>query len=254
MNTAAPPRVGLFWFASPQTFFPLAGKMVPLFAFLAIALGLVGLYIAFLVAPTDATQGESYRIIFIHVPSAWMSMFLYVVMAFWAAVGLIFNTRLSSMMATAIAPTGALMTFLALWTGAFWGRPTWGAYWVWDARLTSELILLFLYLGFIALQAAIDDPRRADKAGAVLALVGVVNVPIIYFSVQWWNTLHQGASVSITRAPSMATTMLWGMLIMALAFWMYSIAVVLHRLRSIILDRERRTEWVRELLREGKIK
>jgi heme exporter protein C len=169
-------------------------------------------------------------------------------------VGLVFNTRLSSMMATAIAPTGALMTFLALWTGAFWGRPTWGAYWVWDARLTSELILLFLYLGFIALQAAIDDPRRADKAGAVLALVGVVNVPIIYFSVQWWNTLHQGASVSITRAPSMATTMLWGMLIMALAFWMYSIAVVLHRLRSIILDRERRTEWVRELLREGRIK
>jgi heme exporter protein C len=254
MNAAASPRAGLFWFASPQTFFPLAGRMVPLFSLLATGLLLVGLYIAFLVAPTDATQGESYRIIFIHVPAAWMSMFLYVVMAFWAAVGLIFNTRLSSMMATAIAPTGALMTFLALWTGAFWGRPTWGAYWVWDARLTSELILLFLYLGFIALQAAIDDPRRADKAGAVLALVGVVNVPIIYFSVQWWNTLHQGASVSITRAPSMATTMLWGMLVMALAFWMYSIAAVLHRLRSIILDRERRTEWVRELLREGKIK
>jgi heme exporter protein C len=254
MNTAASPRVGLFWFASPQTFFPLAGKMVPLFSLLAAGLLLVGLYIAFLVAPTDATQGESYRIIFIHVPAAWMSMFLYVVMAFWAAVGLIFNTRLSSMMATAIAPTGALMTFLALWTGAFWGRPTWGAYWVWDARLTSELILLFLYLGFIALQAAIDDPRRADKAGAVLALVGVVNVPIIYFSVQWWNTLHQGASVSITRAPSMATTMLWGMLVMALAFWMYSIAAVLHRLRSIILDRERRGEWMRELLREGRLK
>ena len=254
MNTVATPRVGLFWFASPQTFFPLAGKMIPLFALLAAGLGLVGLYIAFLVAPTDATQGESYRIIFIHVPSAWMSMFLYVVMAFWAAVGLVFNTRLSSMMATAIAPTGALRTFLALWTGAFWGRPTWGAYWVWDARLTSELILLFLYLGFIALQAAIDDPRRADKAGAVLALVGVVNVPIIYFSVQWWNTLHQGASVSITRAPSMATTMLWGMLVMALAFWMYSIAAVLHRLRSLIVDRERRSEWMRELLREGKLK
>ena len=254
MTTAASPRFGLFWFASPQTFYPLAGRMVPLFAALAAVLGLVGLYIAFLVAPTDATQGESYRIIFIHVPAAWMSMFLYVVMAFWAAVGLVFNTRLSSMMASAIAPTGALMTFLALWTGSLWGRPTWGAYWVWDARLTSELILLFLYLGFIALQAAIDDPRRADKAGAVIALVGVINVPIIYFSVQWWNTLHQGASVSITRAPSMATTMLWGMLIMALAFWMYSIAVVLHRLRSIILDRERRAEWVRELLREGKIK
>jgi heme exporter protein C len=254
MNSVASPRVGLFWFASPQTFYPLAGKMIPLFVALAIGLGLAGLYIAFLVAPTDATQGESYRIIFIHVPAAWMSMFLYVVMAFWAAVGLVFNTRLSSMMASAIAPTGALMTFVALWTGSFWGRPTWGAYWVWDARLTSELILLFLYLGFIALQAAIDDPRRADKAGAVLALVGVVNVPIIYFSVQWWNTLHQGASVSITRAPSMATTMLWGMLIMALAFWMYSIATVLHRVRSIILDRERRTEWARELIREGKIK
>jgi heme exporter protein C len=254
MNTVASPRAGLFWFASPQTFYPLAGKMVPLFAALAAVLGAIGLYIAFLVAPTDATQGESYRIIFIHVPAAWMSMFLYVVMAFWAGVGLVFNTRLSSMMASAIAPTGALMTFLALWTGALWGRPTWGAYWVWDARLTSELILLFLYLGFIALQAAIDDPRRADKAGAVIALVGVINVPIIYFSVQWWNTLHQGASVSITRAPSMATTMLWGMLIMALAFWMYSIAVVLHRVRSIILDRERRAEWVRELLREGKIK
>jgi heme exporter protein C len=254
MNTVASPRAGLFWFAAPQTFYPLAGKMVPLFAALAVVLGAIGLYIAFLVAPTDATQGESYRIIFIHVPAAWMSMFLYVVMAFWAAVGLVFNTRLSSMMASAIAPTGALMTFLALWTGSLWGRPTWGAYWVWDARLTSELILLFLYLGFIALQAAIDDPRRADKAGAVIALVGVINVPIIYFSVQWWNTLHQGASVSITRAPSMATTMLWGMLIMALAFWMYSIAVVLHRLRSIILDRERRAEWVRELLTEGRIK
>jgi len=236
-----------FWFASPQTFFPLAGRMVPLFTALAIGLGLVGLYIAFLMAPTDATQGESYRIIFIHVPAAWMSMFLYVVMAFWAAVGLVFNTRLSSMMATAIAPTGALMTFLALWTGAFWGRPTWGAYWVWDARLTSELILLFLYLGFIALQAAIDDPRRADKAGAVLALVGVVNVPIIYFSVQWWNTLHQGASVSITRAPSMATTMLWGMLVMALAFWMYSIAVMLMRVRAIMLERERNSDWVKAL-------
>jgi heme exporter protein C len=165
-------------------------------------------------------------------------MFLYVVMAFWAAIGLAFNTRLSSMMASAIAPTGALFTFLALWTGALWGRPTWGAYWVWDARLTSELILLFLYLGFMALQAAIDDPRRADRAGAVLAIVGAVNVPIIYYSVQWWNTLHQGASVSLTRAPSMASTMLTGMLLMALAFWLYSIATSLARVRCIIQERE----------------
>ena len=253
MNTSTAPRFNLYWFASPQTFYPLAGKLVPWFAALAIVLTLVGLYVAFFVAPTDATQGDSYRIIFIHVPAAWMSMFLYVVMAFWAAVGLAFNTRLSSMMATAIAPTGALMTFLALWTGALWGRPTWGAYWVWDARLTSELILLFLYLGFIALQAAIDDPRRADKAGAVLAIVGVINVPIIYFSVKWWNTLHQGASVSV-KGSSMATTMLVGMLIMALAYWMYAIAAVLIRVRTIILERERRADWVRELVAKETLK
>jgi len=253
MNTTTAPRFNLYWFASPQTFYPLAGRLIPVFVVLAVVLTLAGLYIGFLVAPTDATQGESYRIIFIHVPAAWMSMFLYVVMAFWAAIGLAFNTRLSSMMATAIAPTGALMTFLALWTGALWGRPTWGAYWVWDARLTSELILLFLYLGFIALQAAIDDRRRADKAGAVLAIVGVINVPIIYFSVKWWNTLHQGASVSV-KGSSMATTMLWGMLVMALAYWMYSIAAVLYRARTIILERERRTDWVRELAAREKLK
>lgn len=227
-----------FWFASPQTFFPLAGTIARWSAALAALLALAGLYVGFFVAPTDAQQGEAYRIIFIHVPAAWMSMFLYVVMAFWAAIGLAFNTRLSSMMASAVAPTGALFTFIALWTGALWGRPTWGAYWVWDARLTSELFLLFLYLGFMALQAAIDDPRRADRAGALLAIVGVVNVPIIYYSVTWWNTLHQGASVSLTRAPSMASTMLAGMLLMALAFWAYSIAASLARVRCIIRERE----------------
>ena len=240
----------LFQLAAPQAFFPVAGKMIPWFSLLAGALALAGLYVGFFVAPTDATQGEAYRIIFIHVPAAWMSMFLYVVMAGWAAVGLALNTRLSGMMASAIAPTGAMFTFVALWTGALWGRPTWGAYWVWDARLTSELVLLFLYLGFIALKSAISDPMRADRAGAILALVGVVNIPIIYFSVQWWNTLHQGASVSLTRAPSMATTMLWGMLLMALAAWMYSIAAALARVRQIILERERDTEWVRTQ-REG---
>ena len=226
-----------FWYASPQTFFPLAGLIARVTGIAAALLAVAGLYVGFVVAPTDAQQGEAYRIIFIHVPAAWMSMFLYVVMAFWAALGLAFNTRLSSMMATAIAPTGALFTFLALWTGSLWGKPTWGTYWVWDARLTSELILLFLYFGFMALQAAIDDPRRADRAGAVLAIVGVVNVPIIYFSVKWWNTLHQGASVSLKSAPSMAASMFTGMLLMALAFWMYSIAVSLERLRCIIRER-----------------
>ena len=227
-----------FWFSSPATFFPLAGKVARVCAIAAALLALAGLYVGFFVAPTDAQQGEAYRIIFIHVPAAWMSMFIYVVMAFWAAMGLAFNTRLSGMMASALAPTGALFTFIALWTGALWGKPTWGTYWVWDARLTSELILLFLYLGFIALKASIDDPRRADRAGALLALVGVVNVPIIYYSVQWWNTLHQGASVSLTRAPSMAMTMLAGMLLMALAFWAYSIAVALVRVRCMIRERE----------------
>jgi heme exporter protein C len=222
--------------------------MLPYFAWAAAVLAVVGLYIAFFVAPTDAQQGEAYRIIFIHVPAAWMSMFIYVVMAFWAAMGLVFNTRLSGMMATALAPTGAFFTFLALWTGALWGKPTWGTWWVWDARLTSELILLFLYFGFIALHAGIEDARRADKAAAVLAIVGVVNVPIIYFSVKWWNTLHQGASVSLTAAPSMAATMLWGMLIMALAFWMYSIAAALARVRSIILERERQADWVHQYM------
>ncbi|MEY3622226.1 MAG: hypothetical protein RL132_1308 [Pseudomonadota bacterium] len=236
-----------FRFSSPATFYPLAGRLIPIFWTLAALLGAAGLWIGFFVAPTDATQGEGYRIIFVHVPVSWMSMFIYLVMATWAGIGLVFNTRLSSMMAQSLAPTGALMAFLSLWTGAFWGKPMWGTWWVWDARLTSELILLFLYLGFMALQASIDDPRRADKASAILALVGVVNVPIIYFSVIWWNTLHQGASVSLTKAPSMAQTMLWGMLLMSLCYWMYSIAMALTRLRAIILEREAHTEWVTRL-------
>jgi heme exporter protein C len=242
---------GMRWFkySSPQTFYPLAGKLFPWFAALAVILCAAGLYIGLLVAPTDAQQGDAYRIIFIHVAAAWMSMFLYVVMAFWAGMGLVLNTRLSSMMASAIAPTGAMFTFLALWTGSLWGKPTWGTWWVWDARLTSELILLFLYFGFMALQAAIDDPRRADRGGAILALVGVINVPIIYYSVQWWNTLHQGSSVSLKSAPTMAATMFAGMVLMALAFWMYSIATVLLRVRCIILERERHAEWTSQLVR-----
>ena len=242
MNTRV---IHWFKFSSPQNFYNLAGRMWPWFATLATLLTAVGLWISFFVAPTDAQQGEGYRIIFVHVPTSQMSMFIYIVMAAWAGFGLAFNTRLSGMMASALAPTGALFAFLSLVTGALWGKPMWGAWWVWDARLTSELILLFLYLGFLALQASIDDPRRADKACAVLALVGVVNVPIIYFSVKWWNTLHQGASVSLTRSPTMASTMLWGMLIMVVACWMYAITIALLRVRNIILERERHTEWVK---------
>ena len=240
-------KINWFKYSSPQTFYPLAGKLIPWFAWLAVMLAVAGLYVSFMLAPTDFQQGEAYRIIFVHVPAAWMSMVIYIVMAAWAGLGLALNARLSAMMAQALAPTGAIFTLLALVTGSLWGKPMWGAWWVWDARLTSELILLFLYLGFIALQSSIDDPRRADRAGALLALVGVVNVPIIYFSVKWWNTLHQGSSINMGAAPKMAATMLLGMLIMALAFWMYTVAVALMRLRCIMLERERNTDWVKEL-------
>ncbi|CAN7265802.1 heme ABC transporter permease CcmC [Pseudoduganella sp. LjRoot289] len=232
-------------FASPQAGYALAGKLAPPLLVIAFCLAAAGLYTGFLLAPTDHQQGDAYRIIFVHVPAAWLSMVIYVAMAFWAGLGLVLNTRLSAMMASALAPSGALFAFLALWTGALWGKPTWGTWWVWDARLTSELLLLFLYIGFIALQAAIDDPRRADRAGAVLALVGVVNVPVIYFSVQWWNTLHQGASVSLRSAPAMAAPMLLGMLLMALALWAYAAGATLLRLRSIVLEREKNAGWVR---------
>jgi heme exporter protein C len=245
--------MNLYRFSSPSTFYPLAGKLVPWFGWSALILAIIGLWIGFGIAPTDFQQGEAYRIIFIHVATAWMSMFIYLVMAFWSALSLGFNTRLSGMMAQAMAPTGALMTFIALWTGAFWGRPTWGTYWAWDARMTSELILLFLYFGVIALRNAIDDDRRADRACGVLALVGAVNVPIIYFSVQWWNTLHQGSSISATAAPKMAAIMLAGMLVMALAVWFYSIAVTLVRVRCIILERERGAAWTGQIMEPGKL-
>ena len=168
-------------------------------------------------------------------------MFFYLIMAGYAALGLIFNTRLSAMMASAIAPTGALFAFISLWTGALWGKPMWGAWWIWDARLTSQLILLFLYLGFIALHASIDEPRRADRAAALLAIVGSVNVPIIYFSVKWWNTLHQGSTIKFSGT-SMQITMQHTLLAMTIACWLYAIAVVLARVRSIILERERKTD------------
>lgn len=239
--------INWYKYSAPATFYGLAGRLAPWFGWAAAILTVIGLYLSFFVAPTDFQQGEAYRVIFIHVPAAWMSMFIYLIMAGWAAIGLAFNTRLSFMMARALAPTGAMFTFVALWTGALWGKPMWGAWWVWDARLTSELILLFLYVGIMALWAAIDDPRRGDKAGALLALIGAINVPIIYFSVIWWNTLHQGSSIK-PSGTSMDAVMLYGMLIMAIAAWFYTIAVVFVRVRRIILERERHTEWVKHVL------
>jgi heme exporter protein C len=245
---------GIRWttFAAPMRFEALARTLTPWLWLIAIVSGLIGLYVGFFIAPKDFQQGQAYRIIFIHVPAAWLSMVIYLAMAGWAAVGWMMNTRMASMYARALAPTGAMFTFLALWTGALWGKPTWGAWWVWDARLTSELILLFLYLGYIALVEAIDDPRRGDHAGALLALVGAVNVPIIYFSVRWWNTLHQGATISMTAAPKMASTMLLAMLLMTVSFWAYSFAVVFTRARAIVFERERDTEWVGAVARQAK--
>ena len=233
--------MNLYKYASPVTFYPLAGKLIPWFAVLAAVLGAIGLYVGLFLAPVDFQQGEVYRIIFIHVACSWMGMFIYLVMAAYGIAALSFNTRLSSMMIEALAPTGAMFTVLALFTGGMWGKPTWGTYWVWDARTTSTLILLFLYVGYIALTQAIEDKKRADKAGALLVIVGSINVPIIYFSVKWWNTLHQGASVSVTGS-KMASMMALGILVMALACWMYAIAVALMRVRAIILERRNEHE------------
>jgi heme exporter protein C len=234
-------------FSAPSRFYAMAGRLIPWFWIAAIGFALAGLATGFAIAPTDFQQGDAYRIIFIHVPAAWMSMLIYMVMAFWAALGWAFNTRMSSMYARALAPTGAMFTFLALWTGALWGKPTWGTWWVWDARLTSEFILLLLYLGYIALTESIDDQRRSANAGALLALVGAVNVPIIYFSVKWWNTLHQGSTISATAAPKMVTTMLTAMLLLTFSFWAYSFAVVFTRARAIVLEQESDAEWVKAL-------
>ena len=242
--------INWFKFSSPATFFPLAHKIWLVATIIAVVLIAIGLYMSFFVAPTDYKQGEGYRIIFVHVPASWMSMFIYVVMACWAALGLVFNTRLSAMMAQALAPTGAMFAFLSLWTGAFWGKPMWGTWWVWDARITSELILLFLYLGYMALRSSIDDPRRGDRASAILLIVGVVNVPIIYYSVQWWNTLHQGSTIKLNEESSMDDTMLLAMLIMTLGFWAYSIATAMSRVRSVILERERSSTWVKQMIAE----
>ncbi len=241
----------MYKYASPKNFYVLAGQLIPWLATATALLLAYGLYQGLFVAPPDYQQGESVRIIYIHVPSAWMSLFVYVNMAGAAGIGLVWNIKLAELLARASAPIGASFTLITLVTGSLWGKPMWGTWWAWDARLTSELILLFLYLGFMALQAAIDDPKRAARAGALLALVGVVNIPVIHFSVQWWNTLHQPASISsISKigAPSIHPSMLIPLLVMAVAFTLYYFTVALMRMRAEILEREKNSRWVAELL------
>ncbi|MEY4413782.1 MAG: hypothetical protein RIQ53_1075 [Pseudomonadota bacterium] len=238
----------LFHYAAPRRVYQLAGQLQPWLWATAALCGVAGLVLGFVIAPPDAVQGEVYRILFLHVPAAWLSMLLYLSMAFWAGLGWALRARAASLMARAIAPTGAVHTAVALWTGALWGQPTWGTWWVWDARLTSELLLLFLYLGWMALVQALDDqPERADAAGALLALVGAVNVPVIYFSVRWWNTLHQGASISLEAAPRMAATMLAALALCTLACWAAALAVVLMRCRALLLERDGHARWVQAL-------
>jgi len=232
---------------SPVYFYRWAGKAIPWCWGVTALLLLAGLYLGLVSAPTDYQQGDSYRIIFIHVPAAWMSMFIYVVIAATGFITLVWRMKMADVIARSSAPIGAMFTFAALVTGSLWGKPMWGTWWIWDARLTSELILLFLYLGYMALQSAIEDRKTAARAGAVLALVGVINIPIIHYSVDWWNTLHQGSTVTKFGKPSIDISMLIPLLLMALAFQLYYFAAVMMRARSALLVQERRAHWVREL-------
>lgn len=238
------------WFhklASPPHFYGLSAKMIPWFTLPGILLIVYGVYAGLFVAPADYQQGDAFRIIYVHVPSAYLSMMAYMVMAISAGIGLIWRIKLSHALAAAAAPLGAWFTFLALMTGAIWGRPMWGTWWEWgDPRLTSELIMLFLYFGYMALRSAIDDTEKADKASAVLALVGAVNIPIIHFSVEWWSSLHQGPTLVREGGPAIQTAMLYPLLAMILGFTLIFGALLLVRVRTEVLYRERRKRWVRD--------
>lgn len=235
--------------ASPPHFYSLAPKLVPWLTVPGLLLVAYGVYAGLFLAPPDYQQGDAFRIIYIHVPSAYLSMMAYMIMAVSAAIGLIWRIKLSHAVAAAAAPLGAWFTFLALATGSIWGRPMWGTWWEWgDPRLTSELIMLFVYFGYMALRAAIDDTAKADKASAVLALVGAVNVPIIHFSVEWWSSLHQGATLLRKDGPAMDSAMLYPLLAMILAFTFLFSALLMRRVRTEVLFRERRTRWVKEMV------
>jgi len=247
-----PDPVGRFFhrMASPPHFYALTEKLIPWLSAIFLLLLAGGLYGGLYLAPPDYQQGDSYRIIYIHVPSAWMSLFIYIVMAMAGAIGLIWRIKLAEIVAISSASVGAGFTFIALVTGSLWGKPMWGTWWVWDARLTSELILLFLYLGVIGLYNAIDDKRTASKAVAILALVGVVNIPIIHYSVEWWNTLHQGPTVTKMDKPSIHVSMLVPLLTMAVAFKFYYLIAMLQRARLELLQRERTAAWVKKMVTE----
>ena len=239
------------WFhrlGSPPYVYGLAAKIAPwLYALAALTIG-YGVVAGLFFAPPDYQQGDAFRIIYVHAPSAWMSLSAYTTMALAGAVALIWRIKIGHAVAASSAPIGASFTIAALVTGSLWGRPMWGTYWAWDPRLTSELILLFLYFGVMSLRQAFDDPARGDRAAAVLAIVGVVNVPIIHYSVQWWNSLHQGATVAKFAKPSMPGSMLWPLLSVLLGFMLFFGAVLCTRLQAEVLNRERQSNWIKEAL------
>jgi len=244
----------IYKLGSPPYFYHLSSKLLPWFSGICIILFATGLFGGLVLAPADYQQGDSFRIIYIHVPAAWMSLFVYMVMAFSGAMALIWRIKIAEIMLINSAHIGAVFTFLALVTGSIWGKPMWGTWWVWDARLTSELLLLFLYLGVIALYGAIEDQRKAARAVAILALVGVVNIPIIHYSVEWWSTLHQGPTVTKFDKPSIDIRMFVPLILMAFAFKFFYGVVVLLRARNDLLWRERRSQWVANLFAEKDVK
>jgi heme exporter protein C len=239
------------WFhklGSPPYVFNLAKRLTPWFGWSAAVLMLWSLYDGLVLSPPDYQQGDGFRILYVHVPSAWLGMMIYSTMAISGAVGLIWRMKVAHAVAASCAPIGASFTFCTLVTGSLWGAPMWGTYWEWDPRIVSELVMLFLYLGYMGLRAATEDVQRADRISAVLAIVGVVNLPIIHYSVVWWNSLHQAASVMKLGKPSIEVSMLIPLLTMSLAFTLFFVAVLLIRLRAEILNRERAASWIREAI------
>ena len=234
-------------FGSPPYFYRVAGRWVPWLYAIAFALGAWGFYGGLFMAPSDYQQGESFRIMYVHVPCAWMGLFAYGFMAVNGFIALVWRIKLSEILAMSAAPVGAAFTFVTLVTGSLWGKPMWGTWWTWDARLTSELVLLFLYFGVIGLYHAIEDSRQAARAAAFLALIGVVNLPIIHYSVEWWNTLHQSRTVSLLGNSKIDARMLWPLLVLAIATHVYFFASVLARARAMLIGVESGKEWVRSL-------
>lgn len=238
----------IYKFASPQSFYQLSSRLLP---WLSVLCGLTfayGLIAGLFIAPADYQQGDSFRIMYIHVPCAFLSLSIYMLMAATSLIYLVWKIKLADVVAASSAPIGAWITFLALVSGSIWGKPTWGTWWIWDARLTSELILLFLYFGYIALRSAIVNRTVAARASAILALIGVVNIPVIHYSVVWWNTLHQGASLSLVKKPSIAPPMLYPLLAMIVAFMLYFAVILILRTRTEVLEREKNSQWVKNLV------